>query len=50
MSLIPIDIANKILEYVGDLNQSVVVTQYYTATSKEYYKINFASESNPHSS
>jgi hypothetical protein len=44
MSQIPIDIVNRILEYVGDLNQSVVVTQYYPVTNKEYYKINFGSD------
>ena len=41
--MIPIEIVNKILVYVGDLNNNVIITQYYPVTNKEYYTINFNS-------
>jgi len=42
--MIPIEIINKILVYVGELNDSVIITQYYPITCKEYYIINFHSD------
>ena len=39
--MIPIDIVNKILDYVSDLNQDLLITQYNPLTNIEYYKINF---------
>jgi hypothetical protein len=42
--MIPIDIVNKILVYVGELNNSIIITQYNPITNKEYYKINFHSD------
>lgn len=42
---IPIEIVNIILDYVADLNNAIVITQYHLITNKEYYKINFKSES-----
>jgi hypothetical protein len=44
MVIIPIEIVNIILDYVGDLNNAIVITQYHLITNKEYYKINFKSE------
>ena len=44
MVTIPIEIVNIILDYVGDLNNAIVITQYHLITNKEYYKINFNSE------
>jgi hypothetical protein len=41
--MIPIEIVNKILFYVGELNNNIVVTQYHPITKKEYYKINYNS-------
>jgi len=41
--MIPIEIVNKILLYVGELNNNVVITQYHITSRKEYYKINFDS-------
>ena len=41
MSSIPIEIINKILVYVGQLNNNMIITQYKLNTNKEYYKINF---------
>jgi len=37
---LPIEIINKILVYVGELNKELYITQYDTVTSKPYYKIN----------
>jgi hypothetical protein len=42
--IIPIEIINKILGYVSDLNASIIITQYHLQTNTEYYKINFNSE------
>ena len=42
--MIPIEIVNKILVYVADLNNAVVVTQYRPYTNKECYNINFKSD------
>ncbi len=44
MVTIPIEIVNIILDYLGDLNNAIVITQYHLITNKEYYKINFKSE------
>jgi hypothetical protein len=41
--MFPIEIVNKILIYVGELNNDVIITQYTMTTNKEYYKINFNS-------
>ena len=41
MTSIPIEIINKILVYVGELNNNMIITQYKLNTNKEYYKINF---------
>ena len=42
---IPIEIINKILIYVGELNNDVVITQYHQVSCKEIYKINMYSNS-----
>ena len=42
--MIPIDVINKILVYVADLNNTVVITQYHPHTNKECYKINFKND------
>lgn len=44
MASIPIEIVNKILDYVSDLTPNhMVIMQYHLLTNKEYYKINFGS-------
>jgi hypothetical protein len=43
--IIPIEIINKILLYVGELNNNMIITQYHVASNKECYKINFNSDS-----
>ena len=43
--MIPIEIVNKILIYTGELNNNIIITQYNPFTNKEYYKINFHSNS-----
>ena len=42
--MIPIEIINKILLYVGELNNNMIITQYHLVSNKEYYKINFYSD------
>ena len=42
--MIPIEIVNKILVYVSELNNNIIITQYHPITNKEYYKINFNSD------
>ena len=42
--MIPIDIINKILVYVSELNNDVIITQYNPITNKERYLINFNSQ------
>ena len=42
--MIPIEIVNKILLYVGEINNSIIVIHYDLITNKEYYKINFNSD------
>ena len=42
--MIPIEIVNKILVYVSELNNDIMITQYHLITNKEYYKINFNSD------
>lgn len=39
--MFPIEIVNKILVYIGELNNDIIITQYDLLTKKEYYKINF---------
>jgi hypothetical protein len=41
--MIPIEIVNKILVYVSELNNDLIITQYYINKNKEYYMINFNS-------
>jgi len=41
---LPIELVNKILGYVGDINNSMVIIQYDPITYIEFYKINFNSE------
>lgn len=40
----PIEIINKILSYIGDLNNSPVIMQ-FLYNNKEHYKINFSADS-----
>ena len=42
--MLPIELVNKILVYVGELEQHVIITQYHPITRKEYYQINFNSD------
>jgi hypothetical protein len=39
--MIPIEIVNKILVYVSELNNNIIITQFDQHSNKEYYKINF---------
>lgn len=39
--MFPIEIINKILVYVSELNNNIIITQYNPITYKEYYKINY---------
>ena len=41
-SMFPIEIVNKIMIYVAELNNSMMITQF--DTNREYYKINFNSD------
>jgi hypothetical protein len=43
MSL-PIEIVNKILIYVGELNNDIIILQYSLIKNTEYYNINFHSD------
>lgn len=38
---IPIPIINKILVYISELNDNIIIIQYNLITNREYYKINF---------
>lgn len=42
--MLPIEIVNIILVYVGELNNNTIITQYNPLTNKEFYKINFSSD------
>ena len=42
--MIPIEIVNKILVYISELDNNMIITQYHTITNKEYYIINFNSD------
>ena len=42
--MLPIEVVNKILVYVGELNNDMIITQYRLLTNEEYYKINFNSD------
>ena len=42
--MIPVEIINIILVYIGELNNNIIITQYNPITNKEYYKINFYSD------
>jgi len=44
MNKIPIEIINKILVYVGEINNELVITQYNPYNRLEYYNINFFSD------
>ena len=35
------DIINKILVYIGELNDELYITQYHTVTNDQYYKVNY---------
>jgi hypothetical protein len=37
---LPIEIINKILGYVAELNHEIVYTQYYSRNNREIYKLN----------
>lgn len=39
--MLPIEIINKILVYISELNNDIIITQYDYITNKKYYKINF---------
>jgi hypothetical protein len=39
--MIPIEIVNKILIYVGEINNDIMIMQYEPFAKKEYYIINF---------
>jgi hypothetical protein len=41
---IPIEIVNKILSYVSDINNSLILMQYNLFTNEEYFKIKFNSD------
>jgi len=41
---LPIEIINKILMYVGELNNDTIITQYSLIKNTEYYTINFHSD------
>lgn len=41
--MLPIDIVNQILVYVGELNHALMITQYDTVTHQPYPVINFHS-------
>lgn len=43
--LLPIEIINKILFYVSELNNNIIITQYHLITNKECHKINFNADS-----
>ena len=42
--MVPMEIVNAILVYVGELNNDIIITQYNMITNKECYKINFYSD------
>jgi hypothetical protein len=42
--MIPIEVVNIILDYIGDLNNNIIKTQFKLLTNEEYYKINFNSD------
>lgn len=42
--MLPIEIINKILLYVSEINNDIITTQYHTVTNKAYYKINLHSD------
>jgi len=42
--MFPIEIINKILIYVSELNNDMIITQYNPKTNKKYYKINFTTD------
>ena len=41
--MLSIEIINKILVYISELNNDIIITQYNPITNKEYYKINYNS-------
>ena len=42
--MLSIEIVNKILVNICELNNGVIITQYHPTTNTKYYKINFNSE------
>ncbi len=43
-TMLPIEIINKILVTICELNNGVIITQFNPTTNKKYYKINFNSD------
>lgn len=43
MNRLPNEIINIILFYIGELNNSIIITQYHLNTNEKFYKINFNS-------
>ena len=41
--LLPVEIINKILVYLAEMNNNMMIMQYNLITNIEYYKINFCS-------
>jgi hypothetical protein len=44
MTILPIDIINKILCYKSELDNDTIMLQYSTKTNKEFYAINWLSD------
>ena len=42
--MLSIEIVNKILVNICELNNGVIITQYHPTTNTKYYKINFHSD------
>ena len=43
--LIPLEIINKILTFIGELKNDISILQYNIITNKIYFKLNYYSES-----
>ena len=42
--MLPIEIVNKLLVTICELNNGVIITQFHPTTNTKYYKINFGSD------
>lgn len=42
--MLPIEIVNKILVYLGELNNDIIIRQYHENTNRDMCKINFYSD------